>query len=109
MIGSLANKEIVRAAECFSPGDHLAEELQARGWTVDDLSERMSQNLNEKSARKYTPLRMSELLSAERALTPGDALRLARVLGTSADFWIALQESYLLWLHEQDRQRGVIR
>ena len=33
----------------------------------------------------------------KRAVTPDTALRLARVLGMSADFWLGLQQDWDLW------------
>ena len=41
-----------------------------------------------------TPIRVSEILRAKRAITPDTALRLARYLGTSAELWIGLQRQY---------------
>lgn len=39
-------------------------------------------------------LTVSELLNDKRAITPAMALRLERVLGTDADFWLNLQLSW---------------
>ncbi len=38
--------------------------------------------------------RMYEIVNCERAITPETALRLARYLGTSAEFWLGLQSDY---------------
>lgn len=39
-------------------------------------------------------IRVSEIVRAERAITPDTALRLARYFGTSAEFWLGMQASY---------------
>ena len=41
--------------------------------------------------------RLNEIIRAKRAVTPDTALRLARVLGMSADFWLGLQLDWDLW------------
>ena len=41
--------------------------------------------------------RLNEIVRGRRAVTPDTALRLARVLGTSADFWLGLQQDWDLW------------
>src|SRR5690242_18424924 len=38
--------------------------------------------------------RITEIVAEKRSLTADTALRLARALGTSADFWMNLQKSY---------------
>lgn len=39
-------------------------------------------------------IRVSEIVRAERAVTPDTALRLARYFGTSAEFWLGMQATY---------------
>lgn len=41
--------------------------------------------------------RLNEIIHAKRSVTPDTALRLARVLGISADFWLGLQLDWDLW------------
>lgn len=41
--------------------------------------------------------RLNEVIHAKRAVTPDTALRLARVVGMSADFWLGLQLDWDLW------------
>ena len=41
--------------------------------------------------------RLNEIIKARRSVTPDTALRLARVLGMSADFWLGLQTDWDLW------------
>jgi addiction module HigA family antidote len=41
--------------------------------------------------------RLNEIIRAKRGVTPDTALRLAHVLGMSADFWLGLQQDWELW------------
>jgi len=41
--------------------------------------------------------RLNEIVRGKRSVTPDTALRLARVLGMSADFWLGLQQDWDLW------------
>jgi antitoxin HigA-1 len=41
--------------------------------------------------------RLNEIVKARRSVTPDTALRLARVLGMSPDFWLGLQQDWDLW------------
>ena len=41
--------------------------------------------------------RLNEVINAKRSVTPDTALRLARVTGMSAEFWLGLQQDWDLW------------
>jgi addiction module HigA family antidote len=41
--------------------------------------------------------RLNEIINGKRGVTPDTALRLARVTGMSADFWLGLQQDWDLW------------
>jgi addiction module HigA family antidote len=41
--------------------------------------------------------RLNEVINRRRSVTPDTALRLARVTGMSADFWLGLQHDWDLW------------
>jgi addiction module HigA family antidote len=41
--------------------------------------------------------RLNEIIRGKRSITSDTALRLARVLGMSADFWLGLQVDWDLW------------
>ena len=41
--------------------------------------------------------RLNEVIRGKRAVTPDTALRLERVLGMSAEFWLGLQQDWDLW------------
>jgi len=41
--------------------------------------------------------RLNEIVKGRRSVAPNTALRLSRVLGMSADFWLGLQQDWDLW------------
>ena len=41
--------------------------------------------------------RLNEIIRGKRSVTSDTALRLARVLGMPADFWLSLQQDWDLW------------
>lgn len=63
------------------PGEHIADELDARGMTAADLARLMG----------VDPGRVSRLINARTSVTGDTALRLADAFGTSAEFWMRLQ------------------
>jgi HTH-type transcriptional regulator/antitoxin HigA len=71
-------------AEVFPPGDFLKEELEARGWTQNDLADILD-----------WPARLvSEIIDGQRRISPETALDLARAFGTSAEYWLNLESAY---------------
>jgi HTH-type transcriptional regulator/antitoxin HigA len=75
-----------QAAEVFPPGDFIKEEIDARGWTQNDLAD-----ITGKSVRL-----ISEVVSGKRAVTPDTARALADAFGTSAQFWMNMESAYQL-------------
>jgi len=47
--------------------------------------------------------RLNEIVKGKRGVTPDTALRLAKVLGMSAEFWLGLQINWDLWNAMQDK------
>ena len=52
--------------------------------------------------------RLSEIIRGGRSVTPDTALRLAHVLGMSADFWLGLQQDWDLWHAERSENASAI-
>src|SRR5262245_16661494 len=52
--------------------------------------------------------RLNEIIRRKRSVTPDTALRLARVLGVSADFWLGLQQDWDLWHAEHSENAAAI-
>ena len=75
------------------PGEILADELRELDMSAAALAEALS----------VPPNRISEIIRGRRNITTDTALRLGRFFGTSARFWMNLQQSYELRRAEQDR------
>jgi len=70
------------------PGEMLFEEfVKPLGLTQTELARRLGVSYP----------RLNEIVKGRRSVTPDTALRLARVLGMSADFWLGLQQDWDLW------------
>ena len=74
------------------PGRILKRELKARGLSANRLA----------LALRVPSGRITAILNEERSITADTALRLARYLGTSAQFWLNLQSQYDLAIAERD-------
>lgn len=66
------------------PGEHIAEELEARNMTAAELARSMGVDAG----------RVSRLINGQTSVTGDTALRLAEAFGTSAEFWVRLQGDY---------------
>ena len=77
------------------PGDMLLEEfLRPAGLTQVEAARRMKIPLN----------RLNEIINGKRGITADTALRLARLLKMSPEFWMGLQVDWDLW-HAADALR----
>ena len=81
------------------PGEMLREEfLVPMGITQKQLADAI-----------HVPFqRINELVAGKRGLTPSTALRLARFIDMSPDFWLNLQMKRDLYLAEQ-KEKDVLR
>lgn len=68
------------------PGDILKEELAAREWSQQELADILGR----------PPRLISELIGGKRAITPETAVGLSAALGSSPEYWMALEASYQL-------------
>ncbi len=70
------------------PGEHIADELEAREMSAADLARIMG----------VDPGRVSRLMSGKTAVTGDTAIRLGEAFGTSPRFWMHLQADHDLAL-----------
>lgn len=85
-------------ARAVPPGEILAEELEARGWTQKDLAAIMG---------RPTQV-INEIINATKSITPDTAVELAAAFGTSAALWLNLEASYQLHLARQQKNGATI-
>ncbi len=84
----LIGRRLPRHRAPTHPGEMLLEEfLKPLGVTQSELAIRLGVSFP----------RLNEIIRGKRAMTPDTALRLARVLGMSAEFWLGLQLDWDLW------------
>jgi addiction module HigA family antidote len=81
-----------QVAEAFPAGEYLRDELRARGWTQGKFAEVLG-----RSAQF-----VSEVICGKKEITRESAAQIGAALGTSAKFWLNLQDSYLLQRQQQD-------
>ena len=92
---SLANDQPRQTAPTH-PGEMLREDFMPDfGLTVTSLAEALGVSRQS----------INELLRERRAMSPTMALRLARLFGNSAQFWLQAQQAVDIWESEQ-RNRG---
>jgi antitoxin HigA-1 len=68
------------------PGEHLAEELRELSLSAAEFARRIDVPVN----------RITGILNGQRGITADTALRLGHWFGTSAQFWMNLQQLYEL-------------
>ena len=87
-LGSLVERRLPRHLPPTHPGEMLLEEfLKPLGISQSAFAIRL----------RISFPRLNEIIRAKRSVTPDTALRLARVLGMSVDFWLGLQQDWDLW------------
>jgi addiction module HigA family antidote len=80
------------------PGETIREDvLEPLGMSVNQLAKALG----------ITATRLNDVVRGRRGITADTALRLARYLGTSAEFWLGLQLEYDLRKARQSRQREI--
>src|SRR5437870_13471746 len=87
------------ALTAIHPGERLAEELEALDMSAAELARKINVPTN----------RITQILNGTRAITGDTALRLAHFFGTSAQFWLNLQNLYDLRLAQEKIGRASCR
>ena len=85
------------ALTVIHPGEHLAEELEALDMSAAELARQLKVPTN----------RITGILNGQRAITGDTALRLAHFFGTSAEFWLNLQNLYELRVAEAKTGKAI--
>ena len=86
--GAVVGRRLPRNHPPAHPGEVLFEEfVRPLELTQAELARRLGVSYP----------RLNEIVKCRRSVTPDTALRLSRVLGMSADFWLGLQQDWDLW------------
>ena len=85
-MGNVFDKDgnMLKTPLVFHPGEFLLEEVEERGLKKIDFAVNI----------KMLPGNLSEIFSGKRNITAIIAVRLEKVLGISAEYWIGLQTAY---------------
>lgn len=87
-VSNVAGRRLPRHKPPTHPGEMLLEEfLKPLGVSQSAFAKRLGVSYP----------RLNEVVRGRRGVTPDTALRLARVTGMSADFWLGLQQDWDLW------------
>ena len=68
----------------FHPGYYIKEIVEESGLTQEDFAKRLD----------TTPKNLSLLIRGEQSLSIDIAMKLSRMIGTSVNYWLNLQNSY---------------
>jgi addiction module HigA family antidote len=79
------------------PREHLAEELKELGMSATELARQLDVPTN----------RVTQILNGRRGITGDTALRLAHFFGTTAEFWLNLQNLYEICLAERASGKSI--
>jgi HTH-type transcriptional regulator/antitoxin HigA len=75
-----------------TPGDTIADLVEERGWTKAELAQRTG----------FTAKHINQLLKGAASITQDTALKLEKVLGSTARFWLGLEAQYREQLARKD-------
>src|SRR6266478_5909529 len=79
------------------PGDTIADILEERGWTQAEFAERTG----------FTTKHISLLINGKASITEATALKLERVLGSTAHFWLTREAQYREALARQHEETSL--
>jgi HTH-type transcriptional regulator/antitoxin HigA len=84
-----------KLAEAFPPGETLAEELEARHWSQSDFAQILGRPAQF----------VSEIIAGKKEITRESAAQIAAALDTPPEYWLNLQNAYLLWSQAQSEAK----
>jgi HTH-type transcriptional regulator/antitoxin HigA len=90
-----APRQLPRApALCFPVSEYIHDEMEARGWTADQLAD----------AARLSRTALTALLEQDAPLTDEQAVDLERAFGVSSQFWMNLEIAYRRWKNARRRR-----
>lgn len=78
----------------FHPGEYIADELEARGWTQKQFAKIIQKS----------PAEVNHVITGRRDINADRAMRLSVAFGTSPELWMRLQAKYDLQMIEESQE-----
>jgi addiction module HigA family antidote len=86
----------------------LLEEMHPGRTILEDVVKPLGMSVNALAKALHVPAtRLNDIVRGRRGVTADTALRLARYLGTTAQFWLNLQSAYELRVAERWRGQAI--
>jgi len=85
----------IRTPVAFHPGEFLQEEVEERGLKKTEFAKQIG----------MLPGNLSELFKGKRNINARIAVRLEKVLGVSAEYWLGLQSAFDL-MHAREQEHA---
>ena len=82
----------------FHPGEHLQDELEARGILQKDFAKVLCISATE----------LNLIIKGKKDINAKLAMRIGEALGTGAELWMSLQAKYNLWKLKQNKSEEKI-
>ena len=82
----------------FHPGYYIKEIVEESGLTQEDFAKRLD----------TTPKNLSLLIRGEQSLSIDIAMKLSRMMGTSVNYWLNLQNAYDALIAEFKSQEELV-
>lgn len=98
MAGATARKEEWAPDWAIHPGEHLAEHIEARGWSQAEFAR----------LADLSPKLVSTIINGTNPVTAETALKLERVLGMKAYIWTGLQADFDLHMARQPKPQASV-
>lgn len=96
----MTDNEVQFAPDWLSPpGETIADVLEERGWSQAEFAQRID----------YTPKHVNQLLRGKAPIREDTALRLERVLGSTARFWLQREAEYREALARRAEQAAMVQ
>ena len=88
-------RKVLKPFIAIGPGEHIREEIEERGWSVEEFADRLCMSSKH----------VSEILNDKKPVTIETARALSQVFGTSAQFWMNLYTNYI-FSKAEDKEDG---
>ena len=89
-------RELPTLAKAFPPGDFLREEMEFRGWTQQQLADRMGRPFQTVNA----------IINGRKQITAETALQLEEAFKIKATYWMNLETTWQLYTLSQKKKAG---